>query len=75
MNIKHSPEILKVLEVVQGPEEITRIIEAIKLGNQRPQKKLTWQLQLPSGSLYQESFSSYPLYPFVNLHQSIHQIK
>ena len=57
MERKHGPEILKVLGLVQGPKRVT----AIEVGNRKPQKEITWQLQLQlqKGLLYQESFSNY----------------
>ena len=42
MERKHGPEILKVLGLVQGPKRVT----AIEVGNRKPQKEITWQLQL-----------------------------
>lgn len=61
MERKHGPEILKVLGLVQGPKRVT----AIEVGNRKPQKEITWQLQPQpqpqprKGPLHQESFSSY----------------
>ena len=66
MDIKHGPEILKLLEVVQGPKEVAGVhCKGHQCGEAEATLEVTWQLQLQKGALHQESFSNYhevPLY-------------
>ena len=53
--IKHEPEILKLLEVGQGPKEVVvGHCKAIKVRNQRPKKGIIWQMRLQKGPLSAE---------------------